>query len=158
MVATLGGVVAVTALVAALAAMALLHRRAAQVVTGGIVPPAAVLGGAVDAPPFAVLLAVMTVCQSSAHVALLVAGVPSGMGEITGPVLHLVLAVAGAVLIWLAGRLVAAAAVSLTSAIAALLERLLADEEIPYPAPLSVPPRRHARGGAVHGRAPPLAA
>jgi predicted metal-binding membrane protein len=80
------------------------------------------------------------------------------MGEITGPVLHLVLAVAGAVLIWLAGRLVAAAAVSLTSAIAALLERLLADEEIPYPAPLSVPPRRHARGGAVHGRAPPLAA
>jgi hypothetical protein len=151
-VAALGSAVALTALAIAAVSVLTLERRAARVRAGEV--PEGGLGAALDAPPLGLLVAATIVCQGAAHGALLAAGVPAHTGSIMSAVLHVLLAVAAAAVVWSVERLVAHAAGSLARAVAAALALLLAQRPPRIPAPAG---RRWSQphAGRVHGRAPP---
>ncbi len=150
-VAVAGAVVASAAIAAALGLALALERRAAALHTG---TARTRLAQAVDAPPFPALVAVMLVCQGSAHTALLAAGVPAGTGPVAGPVLHVVLATGGALVAWALQRRVLRSVDRLAHALAAILPRYLwpcAGITAGSAAPLRARP-----GARSHrGRAPP---
>lgn len=155
-VAVAGGGAATAALACAVAVACRLQRSATDVSAGDLAP--AGFGRAIDAPPFRLLAAVMLVCQGAAHAALLAAGVPNRTGVVAGPAAHVVLAIVGAAIIWLAGRLVSAASASLARAVAVAVARLTARTLVRSRPPCGDRLAPRARGGAVRGRAPPLPA
>jgi hypothetical protein len=150
-IAVAGAAVASAAIASALGLALALDRRAAALHVGAAPTR---LAHAVDAPPFSALVAVMLVCQASAHVALLAAGVPAATGAVAGPVLHVVLATGGAVLVWALERLVLRGAHRLASALAAVLPRYLAPCA-GITAGSAAPLRARPRAGSHRGRAPP---
>ena len=101
--------------------------------------------------------AIMLAAQGCAHLALLAAGAPAHPGQTGALALHTALAVLGAAIVWAADRALAGAMATLTAAVAAAVELLLA---------LSAPARRRpsplpaGRGhpGTRHERAPPATA
>jgi hypothetical protein len=150
-VALAGAALAVGTIAFALGTALALDRRAARLHPGVPTP----LAHAVDAPPLPALVAIMLVCQGCAHAALLAAGVPARTGAVASPLLHVALAVAGAVIVWSLRRRVARSSAGLVRAIAASLPRLLQRPGASGPAP--APARIRPRSGGVHGRAPPVA-
>ena len=151
-IALAGAAVAAAAIASALGVALALDRRAAALHVGAAPTR---LAHVVDAPPFSALVAVMLVCQGSAHAALLAAGVPAATGPVPSPVLHVVLAIGGALVAWALQRLVLRSARRLARALAAVLPRYLWPSG-GIPSGTTAPLRARPRAGGHRGRAPPL--
>jgi hypothetical protein len=148
-VAAAGGAFAGCALLAILWAALTLRVQARRIVRGG---RPEVLATTIDRPSFGALVAIMLVCQGSAHLALLAAGTPAHTGA-ESPLIHVVVAVAAAALLTATLRFAAASVSMLAEAVAAVFAA-------PKPAAWSSRPANAAASctqpGRVCGRAPPL--
>jgi hypothetical protein len=128
-----------------------LRRRSRRVARGDL---QGAFQTAIDNPPLSVLIATMLVCQGGAHLALLAAGVPPHTGPVLSPLIHIVAAIVGALLLRAAFGVAERSVQELAHAIAAAL-RLIGS-----PASWSSRPAESlagcAQAGRIHGRAPPL--